>query len=788
MESEEHKEPAGASADTEEPAVHDPSSPPPSLPESAPFPGFPTGSPSLSPSSSPPLLLAFELTAHSPFTVTGSDDVQFDLSLDELDASVQPVPFAAIPITEPASFSLAGLRLLLSSSLRSATLSALSSQGLLTPHQSIALTSSQYSFLRGASPVKEEEEDSATAASFSPLLLLRVWEAVSRPHSQVTSRRESRGATPQRSSSPMLRSTSEFALSSPSLPASPPVASTPRLVHFSRAAGDGIQEPMVLPRDASAASSTISYSRAATLPIPVTRRGSFDISPHLDTLSMLDGHSRRQVSTSDFHPHGLRPPALHGDNEAMNQYTLSASSHGLYDRTPSLQRQDTATQLAGGAAESDDDAADEEISPVDYPQHSSRRTSTAPTTPPMVPPSVSLPSTLNTLLDYLQQATPTSGAERRASMGGHEGKAYYNSLDTNQPSLISRRMSAASTHQLTLELRKENTRRAQTPSHSQRRDSDEKESQNSASRRRRSVSSTTGPRRRRAQGRTDDSLPHFHDMLNEHSKSGRNLRSAEALPSPPSSRCHVVVVGERDRRPADEQKEREGDVDRSTQSSPPPMRHRKNIVSDVSKVSTRIQPIPFRTDSALDAVQRVQVFDDVGAVLRSRADEKREPQKMKMTTLPHHEKAGSRRGSTELQQLEPLWVAVEDASPEAIAQIGEHFGLHPLTIEDVESIGIREKLEVFTDYLFIVFHALDITDDDRPTASSSVRTQPRSRSASPRPTRSARSPRRPCPSLSSGGRARPSPSPHPTPTPRRPLRPLRRRGGRRWRRAATSCP
>jgi len=68
--------------------------------------------------------------------------------------------------------------------------------------------------------------------------------------------------------------------------------------------------------------------------------------------------------------------------------------------------------------------------------------------------------------------------------------------------------------------------------------------------------------------------------------------------------------------------------------------------------------------------------------------------------------------STSLQQREPLaqtplWISIEDGDDVAVEHIGRYFGLHPLTVEDCQSRGIREKLEVFPEYLFLVFHAID---------------------------------------------------------------------------------
>jgi hypothetical protein len=62
--------------------------------------------------------------------------------------------------------------------------------------------------------------------------------------------------------------------------------------------------------------------------------------------------------------------------------------------------------------------------------------------------------------------------------------------------------------------------------------------------------------------------------------------------------------------------------------------------------------------------------------------------------------------SSGLQQREPLaqtplWISIEDGDDAATEHIGSYFGLHPLTVEDCQSRGIREKLEVFPEYLFL---------------------------------------------------------------------------------------
>ena len=57
-------------------------------------------------------------------------------------------------------------------------------------------------------------------------------------------------------------------------------------------------------------------------------------------------------------------------------------------------------------------------------------------------------------------------------------------------------------------------------------------------------------------------------------------------------------------------------------------------------------------------------------------------------------------------EQQPLWIQVENASGKDLERIGAHFGLHPLTVEAVQTRHTREKLEIFQNYLFLVFHAL----------------------------------------------------------------------------------
>jgi len=57
------------------------------------------------------------------------------------------------------------------------------------------------------------------------------------------------------------------------------------------------------------------------------------------------------------------------------------------------------------------------------------------------------------------------------------------------------------------------------------------------------------------------------------------------------------------------------------------------------------------------------------------------------------------------EQGPPLWFAVSGADDETYRQLGNKFSLHPLTVEDCQSISERgrEKLEIFQSYLFLMF-------------------------------------------------------------------------------------
>ena len=53
------------------------------------------------------------------------------------------------------------------------------------------------------------------------------------------------------------------------------------------------------------------------------------------------------------------------------------------------------------------------------------------------------------------------------------------------------------------------------------------------------------------------------------------------------------------------------------------------------------------------------------------------------------------------------WINIEgNCSPAVLSQMGEHYGLHPLALEDVLNSGQPTKLERYDDYYFMVLHLL----------------------------------------------------------------------------------
>jgi magnesium transporter len=67
------------------------------------------------------------------------------------------------------------------------------------------------------------------------------------------------------------------------------------------------------------------------------------------------------------------------------------------------------------------------------------------------------------------------------------------------------------------------------------------------------------------------------------------------------------------------------------------------------------------------------------------------------------------------------WINIDGVHDTAlIEKVGEHFGLHPLVMEDIVSTGQRPKFEDYEDYLFVVFRMLTYDEKKRAIDSEQI--------------------------------------------------------------------
>jgi len=57
---------------------------------------------------------------------------------------------------------------------------------------------------------------------------------------------------------------------------------------------------------------------------------------------------------------------------------------------------------------------------------------------------------------------------------------------------------------------------------------------------------------------------------------------------------------------------------------------------------------------------------------------------------------------------------------ETLEQVGKHFGLHPLVLEDIASTGQRPKMEDFGDYIFVVLRMLRFDEKENETKTEQI--------------------------------------------------------------------
>lgn len=67
------------------------------------------------------------------------------------------------------------------------------------------------------------------------------------------------------------------------------------------------------------------------------------------------------------------------------------------------------------------------------------------------------------------------------------------------------------------------------------------------------------------------------------------------------------------------------------------------------------------------------------------------------------------------------WINIDGVhDPNIIEAIGAHFGIHPLVLEDIMHTNQRPKMEVFEDYIYLVYRMLYQNDSDKEIQSEQV--------------------------------------------------------------------
>ena len=67
------------------------------------------------------------------------------------------------------------------------------------------------------------------------------------------------------------------------------------------------------------------------------------------------------------------------------------------------------------------------------------------------------------------------------------------------------------------------------------------------------------------------------------------------------------------------------------------------------------------------------------------------------------------------------WLNIDGVhQPEIIEQIGKHFGIHPLVLEDIANTGQRPKMEDFDDYIYVVLRMLRFDEKENETQTEQV--------------------------------------------------------------------
>ena len=106
---------------------------------------------------------------------------------------------------------------------------------------------------------------------------------------------------------------------------------------------------------------------------------------------------------------------------------------------------------------------------------------------------------------------------------------------------------------------------------------------------------------------------------------------------------------------------------------------------------------------------------------------KRKVEKTRITIIDYDEKQFQEKETETIEECFPFkdkptvtWVNIDGIhDTEIVEKIGQHFGIHPLVLEDILNTGQRPKVEDFEDYLFFVVKMLSCEEEGRKGTTSS---------------------------------------------------------------------
>ncbi|MHC4788555.1 MAG: magnesium/cobalt transporter CorA [Planctomycetota bacterium] len=106
----------------------------------------------------------------------------------------------------------------------------------------------------------------------------------------------------------------------------------------------------------------------------------------------------------------------------------------------------------------------------------------------------------------------------------------------------------------------------------------------------------------------------------------------------------------------------------------------------------------------------------------------RKAEKMRITVIDYDESDCRERVIATVEECFPYkdvptvtWINVDGVHDvEAIGRLGEHFGLHPLLVEDIASTGQRPKMEDYDDHLYVVLKMLTFDEGAGQTVAEQV--------------------------------------------------------------------